>query len=122
MEHFAMIHTGALGDPSRPEVREYDVAEFDDGQGGKGILATHCFAWQPQTNSLAHGGSEVEYTYRVLRPLTAILTKVPDVQQGFHEAISLHVQPVEEESSRVWLVMAMTNFEQDEATLREFQD
>ncbi len=58
----------------------------------------------------------------MVRPLTAILTKVPDVQQGFHEAISLHVQPVEEESSRVWLVMAMTNFEQDEATLREFQD
>jgi phenylpropionate dioxygenase-like ring-hydroxylating dioxygenase large terminal subunit len=122
MAHFAFVHAGVLGDPARTEVRDYRVDPWSDGAGGTGLLATQCFAWQPQTNSLAHGGSEVEYTYRVVRPLTAILTKVPDVQQGFHEAISLHVQPIEEESSRVWLVMAMTNFEQDEATLREFQD
>jgi phenylpropionate dioxygenase-like ring-hydroxylating dioxygenase large terminal subunit len=122
MAHFAMVHTGILGDPSRPEVRDYDVAEFDDGQGGKGILATHCFAWQPQTNSLAHGGSEVEYTYRVVRPLTAILTKLPQAQSDFREAISLHVQPVGEEHSRVWIILALTNFVQSEDELRAFQD
>ena len=122
MAHFAMVHTGILGDPSRPEVRDYDVAEFDDGQGGKGLLATHCFAWQPQTNSLAHGGSEVEYTYRVVRPLTAILTKLPQAQSEFREAISLHVQPLEEELSRVWIILALTNFVQAEEELRAFQD
>jgi len=87
-----------------------------------GILATQCFAWQPQTNSLAHGGSEVEYTYRVVRPLTAILTKLPQAQQDFREAISLHVQPVGEELSRVWIILAMTNFVQAEQDLRAFQD
>lgn len=122
MAHFPMVHTGILGDPARPQVRDYDVAEFDDGQGGKGLLATHCFAWQPQTNSLAHGGSEVEYTYRVVRPLTAILTKLPLAQSDFREAISLHVQPLEEESSRVWIVLALTNFVQSEDELRAFQD
>lgn len=122
MAHFAMIHTGILGDPSRPEVRDYDVAEFDDGQGGKGVLATRCFAWQPQTNSLAHGGSEVEYTYRVVRPLTAILTKLPLAQSDFREAISLHVQPVGEEQCRVWIILALTNFVQTEDELRGFQD
>ncbi|MBI3528474.1 MAG: aromatic ring-hydroxylating dioxygenase subunit alpha [Betaproteobacteria bacterium] len=122
MAHFAMVHTGILGDPGRTEVRDYDVAEFDDGQGGKGILATHCHAWQPQTNSLAHGGSEVEYTYRVVRPLTAILTKLPQAQSDFREAISLHVQPVEEELSRVWIILALTNFVQSEDELRAFQD
>lgn len=100
MAHFAMIHTGILGDPSRPEVRDYDVAEFDD----------------------AHGGSEVEYTYRVVRPLTAILTKLPLAQSDFREAISLHVQPVGEEQCRVWIILALTNVVQTEDELRGFQD
>jgi len=122
MAHFAYVHGGVLGDRGHTEVRDYDVQPFDDGAGGEGILATRCFAWQPQTNSLAHGGSMVEYTYRVVRPLTAILTKVPEAQQGFREAISLHVQPVQEELSRVWIILALTNFVQPEEELRAFQD
>ena len=31
-------------------------------------------AWQPQPNSVAAQGSEVEYTYRIVRPLSAIAT------------------------------------------------
>lgn len=122
MAHFPFVHAGILGEEPRNEVRDYAVERFDDGEGGAGIRATGCFFWQPQTNSLAHGGCEVEYTYRVVRPLTAILTKVPDAGGAFHEAISLHVQPVAEESSIVWIVLALTNFEQDEETLRAFQD
>ncbi len=122
MAHFGFIHAGILGDPARTEVPDYEVGDCDDGDGGNGILATRCFAWQPQTNSLAHGGSLVEYAYRVVRPLTAILTKVPGAQQGFREAISLHVQPLEEESSVAWIVLAMTNFQSTDEELRAFQD
>jgi phenylpropionate dioxygenase-like ring-hydroxylating dioxygenase large terminal subunit len=122
MAHFGFVHEGILGDRGRTGVRDCEVAPFDDGHGGTGILATNCWAWQPQTNSLAHGGADVEYTYRVVRPLTAILTKVPQPAQAFREAISLHVQPVGEETSRVWIVLAMTNFEQAEVDLRAFQD
>jgi phenylpropionate dioxygenase-like ring-hydroxylating dioxygenase large terminal subunit len=122
MAHFPFVHTGILGSAERTEVRDYKVEAWDDGVGGKGVLATGCFFWQPQTNSLAHGGSEVEYTYRVVRPLTAILTKVPEAQQGFREAISLHVQPLAEESSRVWIILALTNFIQSEVELQAFQD
>jgi phenylpropionate dioxygenase-like ring-hydroxylating dioxygenase large terminal subunit len=122
MAHFPFVHGGILGEQPRNEVRDYEVAPFDDGAGGTGVIATKCFFWQPQTNSLAHGGSNVEYTYRVVRPLTAILTKLPEQQDGFREAISLHVQPVAEETSVVWIVLAMTNFEQDETELRAFQD
>lgn len=118
MAHFGFIHGGILGDAGHTEVRDYKVATLVGG----GVLATECFCWQPQTNSLAHGGSEVEYTYRVVRPLTAILTKVPQAQAGFREAISLHVQPIEEEASRVWFVLALTNFEQNDADVRGFQD
>ena len=122
MAHFAFVHAGILGEPSRAAVRDCHVEAWNDGAGGEGIIATECFAFQPQTNSLAHGGSEVEYTYRVVRPLTAILTKVPEVQQGFREAISLHVQPLEEETSRVWMILAMTDFTSTDAQLRSFQD
>ena len=122
MAHFPFVHAGILGAPGRTAVRDYQVAPWEDGAGGGGILATGCFFWQPQTNSLAHGGSEVEYTYRVVRPLSAILTKVPQAQEGFREAISLHIQPLGEALSRVWIILALTNFEQSEAELRGFQD
>jgi phenylpropionate dioxygenase-like ring-hydroxylating dioxygenase large terminal subunit len=122
MAHFAFVHAGILGDPARTKVRDYRVAPWSDPDGSRGVISTQCFAWQPQTNSLSHGGSEVEYTYRVVRPLTAILTKVPETQHGFREAISIHVQPLEEEASRVWMILAMTNFQQAEEELRAFQD
>jgi phenylpropionate dioxygenase-like ring-hydroxylating dioxygenase large terminal subunit len=118
MAHFPFVHAGILGEEPKNEVRDYEVRPIE----GDAIEATGCFFWQPQTNSLAHGGCEVEYTYRVVRPLTAILTKVPGTGSGFHEAISLHVQPVAEDSSIVWIVLALTNDEQPDETLREFQD
>lgn len=118
MAHFGFVHAGILGDPERTAIADYQVAAL----AGGGIIATDCLAWQPQTNTLAHQGSEVAYTYRVLRPLTAILTKQPHAQPDFHEAISLHVQPLEEIRSRVWINLALTNFRQTEAELRAFQD
>lgn len=123
MAHFPYVHTGILGEENQAAVRDYKVeSDWDDGAGGKGIRATDCFFWQPQTNSLAHGGSEVEYTYRVVRPYTAILTKFPEAQKDFWEAISLHVQPLEEGLSRVWLVLAVTNFESSDEDLIAFQE
>jgi phenylpropionate dioxygenase-like ring-hydroxylating dioxygenase large terminal subunit len=122
MAHFPFVHTGILGEEPRTAVRDYEVGPFAETGSAPGVIATQCFFWQPRTNSLSHGGTEVEYTYRVVRPLTAILTKIPEGQGGFHEAISLHIQPVAEEESAVWIVLAMTNFVQPEQELRDFQD
>ncbi|BBP00934.1 aromatic ring-hydroxylating oxygenase subunit alpha [Sulfuriferula nivalis] len=122
MGHFSFVHEGILGEAEHTAVRDYKVETYVDDGGETGVLATQCRFWQPQTNSLAHGGSEVEYTYRVVRPLTAILTKLLQAQQSFREAISLHVQPLAEEISQVWIVLAMTNFEQSDVELRAFQD
>lgn len=121
MGHFGTVHAGILGDAEHMQVEEYHVERLPDVPGG-GLLATRCFAWQPRSNALAESGSMVEYTYRVVRPLTAILTKVPDTADGFREAISLHVAPVDETRCRVWIILAMTNFVQTEAELRAFQD
>lgn len=122
MAHFGTVHAGILGDATHLEVRPYRVQSVQDEHGAESVLATQCLAWQPRTNSLAHTGSEVEYTYRVVRPLSAILTKLPQTQRGFREAISLHVQPLGEESSRVWIVLALTAEGQPDDALRAFQD
>ena len=118
MAHFAYVHEGILGEPARAEIRDYEVRALEGG----GVIATGCFAWQPRSNIAAEGGSEVEYSYRVTRPLTAILTKIPQAQQDFREAIALHVQPLEEEQSRAWIVMAMSERQSGDEALREFQD
>jgi phenylpropionate dioxygenase-like ring-hydroxylating dioxygenase large terminal subunit len=116
--HFAHVHEGILGERSRPQVRDYEVKPL----AGGGVEAAGCLAWQPRSNIAAERGTEVEYGYRVTRPLTAILTKLPAEQQGFREAIALHVQPLEEERSRAWIVMAMTERGSSDEALRAFQD
>jgi len=124
MGHFGSVHEGILGDSGHMAVPDYQVERLRGG----GVQATGCLAWQPRSNSLAATGSMVEYTYRVVRPLMAILTKVPDRAAGtgnapgYHEAISLHVAPLDETRCRVWIILAMTNFVQSDAELRAFQD
>jgi phenylpropionate dioxygenase-like ring-hydroxylating dioxygenase large terminal subunit len=118
LAHFAHVHEGILGSRDHPQVKDYDVKPL----AGGGVIASGCLAWQPRSNIAAECGTEVEYGYRVTRPLTAILTKLPQAQSDFREAIALHVQPVEEERSRAWIVMAMTERESSEESVRAFQD
>ncbi|WP_019143359.1 aromatic ring-hydroxylating oxygenase subunit alpha [Noviherbaspirillum massiliense] len=124
MAHFAFIHEGILGDTGHAEVPDYKVAAFDDklGRTGmKGVIATACFAYQPQSNLQASGGSMVEYTYRVVRPLSAILTKLPQEQSGLADVISLHVQPIDEEHCQAWMVLATTDEGSSDEEMRDFQ-
>ncbi|MDB5971572.1 MAG: Phenylpropionate dioxygenase, large terminal subunit [Hydrocarboniphaga sp.] len=122
MAHFGTVHDGILGTAEHMEVCDYQVQAFDDGDGNSGVLATQCMALQPQPNSVAQTGSQVEYTYRVVRPLTAMLTKLPQAQQGFIEAIAIIVQPLGEELSAVWIVLTVSNADQSDDELRAFQD
>ncbi|RFA29414.1 hypothetical protein CAI21_10160 [Alkalilimnicola ehrlichii] len=122
LAHFPYVHPAILGDDAHAGVADHRVSASDDGAGGRGLLASGCKVWQPQTNSVAEQGSLVEYGFRILRPLTAILVKEPEAQEGFREAISLHVQPVEETLSIAWVIMAVTNFEQSDEQLRAFEE
>ncbi len=103
-------------------IRDYRIEEFNEPRYGCGVRAIDCHAWQPRSNALADRGSEVEYTYRVVRPFTAILTKEPAAQRGFREAISLHLQPLTETSTRAWIILAMTNDASTDNEMRAFQD
>jgi phenylpropionate dioxygenase-like ring-hydroxylating dioxygenase large terminal subunit len=109
MAHFAFVHAGILGHPDHAEVPDYQVGPFDDGQGARGmpgVVATGCFAYQPEPSlTVGADASMVEYTYRVLRPLTAVLTKVAQAP-AFPQAISLHVQPLDAETCHAWMVMS----------------
>ncbi|CAN5258985.1 aromatic ring-hydroxylating dioxygenase subunit alpha [soil metagenome] len=127
MAHFGFIHEGILGEAGHAEVPDYKVGPFDDGQGEhglQGVIATECFAYQPLASLAANEGSMVEYTYRVVRPLTAILTKLPQhgVTNDAHDAISLHVQPVDEEHCQAWIVLALKDVTSSDDELRAFQD
>lgn len=121
MSHFGFVHEGWLGARTHTAMRPYTVAET-----ATGFLATECFAWQPQSSVHAQGGAMVEYTYEVTAPYTCVLTKVPEAAsvalEDFRESIALFVCPLTPETSRVWIRMAMNDFDSPSQRLRDFQD
>jgi phenylpropionate dioxygenase-like ring-hydroxylating dioxygenase large terminal subunit len=120
MAHFAFVHEGILGAQEQAAIADYSVESFDDADYGSGVWARQCRAWQPQASRAATAGSEIDYTYRVVRPLTAILTKHPP--GSVREAIALLPQPLTETTTRVWIIMALNDFSSDDQALRAFQD
>ena len=120
MAHFAFVHEGILGVQEQAAIANYTVETFDDADYGSGVWAKQCRAWQPQASKAATGGADIEYTYRVVRPLTAILTKHPP--GAVREAIALFLQPLTETSTRVRIVMALDDFSSSDESLRAFQD
>lgn len=121
MAHFAFVHEDWLGDRGHVAIDDYRIDTTADG-----FLATGCKAWQPRSSIHAEGGAQVEYTYEVNAPYTAVLCKVPDATSvgidGFRESIAMFVCPVSSESSRVWFRLAMNDFESPDETLQAFQD
>lgn len=126
MSHFGFVHEGWLGDRAHVAMLDYDLQKT-----AAGILATNCQAWQPKSNLHSTTGSMVSYTYEVNAPYTCILTKAPDSatlgehitnKENFRESIALFVCPITPETSRVWIRMAMTDFESPDSALQSFQN
>jgi phenylpropionate dioxygenase-like ring-hydroxylating dioxygenase large terminal subunit len=121
MSHFGFVHEGWLGAREHTAMQDYAVQRT-----ATGILATNCFAWQPKSSLHAQTGSMVEYTYEVNAPYTCVLTKIPEASTvqiaNFRESIALFVCPITPESSRVWIRMAMTDFDSPDSALQSFQD
>jgi len=120
MAHFGFVHEGWLGDRAHVALDDYRVDTT-----ATGFLATGCKAWQPRSSIHAEEGAQVEYSYEVNAPYTAVLCKLPDAGSvgidGFRESIALFVCPVTPESSRVWFRLAMNDFDSPDATLQAFQ-
>jgi len=112
--HFPFVHGGLLGDEAHAEILDYEIETRSDG-----IEARNVTVWQPDPDGTGRGKS-VNYTYRVIRPLTAYFTKHTD-EGDF--AIQLNVTPVDELSCMGWMCIAM-NYAPDVADeeIRSYQD
>ncbi|WP_298832751.1 aromatic ring-hydroxylating dioxygenase subunit alpha [uncultured Piscinibacter sp.] len=116
LAHFGFVHEGWLGDRGHTALADYRIEPT-----ATGFVAQGCRAWQPQSNRLAAEGSWVDYRYEVTAPYAAVLTKLPQRQDGYRDEIALFVCPVDEERSRVWFRMALTDFDSSDEDLRAFQ-
>jgi phenylpropionate dioxygenase-like ring-hydroxylating dioxygenase large terminal subunit len=121
LSHFAFVHEGWLGTREAVDVPHYEVTPTPTG-----VLATGCKAVQPRSSVHATGNAVVEYTYEVVSPYGAVLTKVPEAGTtavaGLRESIALLVCPVTPETSAVWIRMAMNDFESPDQKLIDFQN
>ena len=120
MAHFGFVHDGILGSADDTAVPPYDVEDFIDASGAPGVQARGCAATQPRANLQTEVTAQVRYSYRVSRPLSAILTKQA-VGSDVAEGISLHVQPLTEEFSRVWFIYAGLRSGHADDQVRAFQ-
>ena len=119
MSHFGFVHEGWLGSRDATAIAAYQVEKTETG-----VIATGCKAVQPQSNLHSTQAAEVEYTYEVTAPYTAVLTKIPEEgtsKQGWREQIGLFICPVTPESSRVWFRLAVADFESTDEQLQTFQ-
>ncbi|MPM82741.1 Methylxanthine N1-demethylase NdmA [bioreactor metagenome] len=119
MSHFGFVHEGWLGSRDATAIAAYKVENTANG-----VLATGCKAVQPQSNLHSTTAAEVEYTYEVTAPYTAVLTKIPEEgtsKAGWRESIGLFICPITPETSRVWFRLAVADFESSDEKLREFQ-
>ena len=111
--HFPFVHAGLLGDPTHPEIADYEPVIEPNGVTAKSIAV-----WQPDPDGTGQP-SVVNYTYRVLRPLTAYLSK-ESVENKY--TLLMTVTPVDEVESIAWMVIAV-NYAQDQIMqLKSFQD
>ncbi|MDA4125256.1 MAG: aromatic ring-hydroxylating dioxygenase subunit alpha [Thaumarchaeota archaeon] len=112
--HLPFLHAGYLGEKSHAEIQDYQV-DVTDG----GIEARDVLIWQPDPDGTGIG-KNVNYTYRVLRPLTMSLSK--KTEEGVF-SIFATVTPVSESESVAWFWLALNySHEMPEEELRAFQD
>ena len=120
MSHFAFVHEGWLGTREASSIDDYRVDST-----AQGLWATQCKAWQPQSSLQATGPAQVEYSYAVEAPYTAVLTKLPDpaqvALQDYREAIALFICPQGPERSRVWFRLASNDWSSTDDAMRAFQ-
>jgi phenylpropionate dioxygenase-like ring-hydroxylating dioxygenase large terminal subunit len=121
MAHFGFVHDRLLGSREHTAMAPHRVEVTPTG-----FIATECRAWQPQSSLQATGGSMVEYTYEVEAPYTCVLTKLPDAAAvalaGYRESIAMFICPLAPERSKVWIRLAMNDFESSDRTLQDFQN
>ena len=114
--HFGFVHEGYLGERAFTAVPDYRVEHDEVGRPMVPLYR----AWQPRASSAARAGAWVEYSYRLLGPWSALLTKKAEGDAP-SEAYALWCCPLDEENTRVWFTICTDDPQHDDAALRDFQ-
>ncbi len=114
--HFGFVHEGFLGSRDQLAVPDYRVEHDDLGRPRVPLYR----AWQPRASESASGGAWVDYTYRLLGPWSALLTKKAEGAAP-SEAYALWCNPLEEEATRVWFTICTDDQTLSDEALRDFQ-
>ena len=106
MAHFPFVHTGIIGDPDRPEILRYKAKHLKDTDE---LLATKCQVFKPGNETLRQGETAAEggimyNEYRIMSPLSCLLTTSESEDFSKPSAIGLWVQPVNEYESIAYVV------------------
>jgi len=116
LSHFPFVHRGYLGEEPYTEIDSYDVKLVGDE-----IHVSNASAYQPRANVSSTEAAKVAYSYRVMRPMTAMLAKESGTEIGKpSDLILLAIQPKSEVRVRAFFVLAM-NYGRDQPD-RYFQD
>lgn len=116
--HFPYVHRGYLGDEPRTEVKDYKVEITDEG-----LLATGIVIWNPRGTAESSEGTESEYIYRVPRPFTVMLEKVPNTGDRLQTAIVLYAAPHEEARCTGYVLVTQNyGFGKPIQKMRDFHD
>lgn len=102
LAHLAIVHEGILGVESRAEIGRYQVETRPDG-----IFATGISIWQPDPDGSGQP-APAEYTYQVIRPLAARLTKRAGSSVFTMMILATPIDPVH---TRAWIVFSMQGAE-----------
>ena len=112
--HLPFLHAGILGEKAHSEIADYEVVQDESG-----ITARDVRIWQPDPDGTGVG-KNVNYTYKVFRPLTMYLSK--DTAEG-RFSIFACVCPVAEFESVAWFWIAMNyGHEIPESDILSLQD
>lgn len=114
--HFGLVHEGWLGSRDQLAVPDYRVEPDTLGRPSVPLYR----AWQPRASAAARGGAWVDYSYRVLGPWSALLTKKAEGAAP-SEAYALWSCPLDEESTRVWFSICTDDASYTDEGLRAFQ-
>jgi len=118
MAHFPYVHASYLGELPQTEVAPYKVSVDDEADE---IWAIECKFYQPRTSKSATTGMEVQYRYRMMQPMTAILYKTAFPRPGEMDAIGLFVQPVTQESIIAYCLLAFFDNTTPQVDMISFQ-
>jgi phenylpropionate dioxygenase-like ring-hydroxylating dioxygenase large terminal subunit len=118
MGHLPFVHAGILGVENHAEVRDYFVEVRSQPDE---IVATRCFAYQPQSAVNATDGAEIEYIFRVPHPYCSVLYKSSAADPHRMDVIAIFAQALDEEHVCAHMLLSMLDSQNADVALRCFQ-